>query len=106
MAKITLKNNVRKFQDGGAVAPEQAAAAPAEQAAPVEQGGGAEAQVQQALEMLAQAVQTQNGNLALQAGAMLLQALGAGQQGGGEQPMSARNGGVIFRRDKSGRLCR
>lgn len=113
--KVSFKNvqnyssNVKKFQQGGAMpAPEVEEEMPVEEGAPVEQGGGSpEEMLMQVAQMAAQALQTQDANLAFQtceAVVQLIQML----QGGGAAPEEApensepvyRRGGTLVRRIK------
>ena len=81
---------VNFFQEGGEMAP-----APEEQAqaaAPAEAGGDP---LQQLLQMAMQAVNTQDGQLALQVCEMLLEIAGASGQGAAQ---AYRNGGILMRK--------
>lgn len=92
--KINFKSNelkeLLKFQEGGEMPAEPAAAAPAEPA----QGGSPEEQIIQAA---AQAVQTNDAQLALQVCAALVQMAGGGAEAApaapeGEQPVYKKGG--------------
>lgn len=104
MSEIKFKKNVRYMQEGGAVDGGEAAAAPA--------NAGAQQQPQspeeQMLQMMVQAVETQDGNLALQACQMCLQLLSQGQGAQGGAP-AMKNGGVIAKKKiiyRNGRATR
>lgn len=108
MSEIKFKKNVRYMQEGGAVEGGEAAAAPAE--APANAGAQQQPQSpeEQMLQMMVQAVETQDGNLALQACQMCLQLLSQGQGAQGGAP-AMKNGGVIAKKKiiyRNGRATR
>lgn len=84
---------VYKFQEGGAMP--QDAPAPEAQGAPAEGGQQGGDPLQQMIEMAMQAVQTQDGQLALQVCEMLLEVAGVSGQGGAQ---AYRMGGRLMRR--------
>ena len=90
---------VKKFQEGGAMAPEQAPEAGAEQAAAPEQGGGEQDPMAMLMQGAAQALQNQDCNMAMQVCQALIQ---MAQQAGGGAP--AEEGQPVYR--KGGRLVR
>lgn len=91
---------IAKFQEGGAMPPE-AAGAPAPEAggetAP-EQGGGDP--MEQILQAAMQAVQTQNGNLALQVCQAIVELAG----GGAQAPVAPEGQAPVYR--KGGKLSK
>lgn len=93
---------IKKFQDGGAMAPEQAAQG-AEQSAPAGQEAGAEQDpMAMLLQASAQALQNQDCNMAMQVCQALVQMAQQGQGGAPEeagQPVY-RKGGRLVRRIK------
>lgn len=94
--KIRNYQEVKKFQEGGEMAP----AAPVEQPAPEEQGGGDP--IQQILQAAAQAVQTQDAQLALQVCQALVQAAGGGapQEAPAEEPVYRKGGQLKYWKKK------
>lgn len=101
--------NIKKFQDGGALAPE--AEAPMEQApvqpeaAPAEQGGGDPMEMlMQLAQGAAQALQTQDANMAFQVCEGLVQFIQMAQGGGEPAPEESapvyKRGGLLVRRIK------
>lgn len=95
----SLDREVKKFQEGGEMAPEAAPKAMPEEA------GGQPAQdpMQEILQAAMQAVQTNDGQLALQVCAALVQlaqgAAGAGEQAPAEgEPVYRKGGRLAYRR--------
>lgn len=95
-----LEKEVKKFQEGGAMPAEGAApVAPEGSATPASTEGGADP-MQQILQAAMQAVQTNDGQLALQVCAALVQ---LAQGGAGAQGAPAEQGEPVYR--KGGRLA-
>lgn len=100
--RISFKNNVRKFQQGGPMEAAPAEEAPQEegQEAPMEEGQeapqeGQEDPMQQLAQMFAQGLQNQDCQMLAQGAQMFLQLL---QGGGQEEPQSEpvfRRGGIL-----------
>lgn len=90
-----MKVFVKKFQDGGVVAPEtQGAVAPQEGAAPAPEQGG-EDPLMQIAQMAAQALQTQDCQAAMQVCDAFMQIV---QQAQGGAPQEAPQGEPVYRR--------
>lgn len=101
-----VSSNIRRFQEGGAM--------PAEGAAPVEEGApaggapegapaGGSDPMQQILQAAVQAVQNNDGELALQVCAALVQLAQGAAGGPGGAPEGAPEGEPVYR--KGGRLA-
>lgn len=98
-----MKLNVKKFQEGGAMAPQAQGAAPEQGGAP--QGGEQQDPMMQVIEMAQQAIQAKDCQMALGVCDMLLQLVQQSQGGGQQeapapesQPTFQRNGGKLTRR--------
>ena len=90
-----MKVFVKKFQDGGVVAPEtQGAVAPQEGTAPAPEQGG-EDPLMQIAQMAAQALQTQDCQAAMQVCNAFMQIV---QQAQGGAPQEAPQGEPVYRR--------
>ncbi len=90
-----MKVFVKKFQDGGVVAPEtQGAVAPQEGTAPAPEQGG-EDPLMQIAQMAAQALQTQDCQAAMQVCDAFMQIV---QQAQGGAPQEAPQGEPVYRR--------
>lgn len=87
-----MKVNIKKFQEGGAMAPQ---AAPAQDPAAAQQDP-----MMQLAQMAAQALQSQDCNMAMQVCQILMQALQQGPAPAEEQPAEPvyRRGGTLVRR--------
>lgn len=95
--KITSKkfdSMVKKFQEGGQMAPEAAAPAEAAPEQAPEQGGGDP--MAQLLQAAAQAVQTQDAQLALQVCQALVELAGGGGQAPQQEPVYKRGGKLAY----------
>jgi hypothetical protein len=89
--KITSK--IKKFQEGGVVAPEQEMP----QEAPAEEQGAAQDPMQQILQVAAQAVQTQNCEAAMAVCQALMQLAQGGSEQAPQEPTFARRGAKLVR---------
>ena len=87
-----MKVNIKKFQEGGAMAPQ---AAPAQDPAAAQQDP-----MMQLAQMAAQALQSQDGNMAMQVCQVLMQALQQSPAPAEAQPAEPvyRRGGTLLRR--------
>lgn len=97
--KISLKNNVKKFQTGGTMAP----ADPNQGGAPVEQQTPEQDPIMMLADMSAQALQSQNCEMAMQVCQAFLEIVQQMQGGVPEEPQGEpvfRKGGSIVRRIK------
>jgi hypothetical protein len=94
--KITSK--VKKFQEGGVVAPEQEMP----QEAPVESQEGAQDPMQQILQVAAQAVQSQNCEAAMAVCQALLQLVQGGAEQAPQEPTFAKRGAKLVKVNRRG----
>lgn len=88
---------IKSFQEGGAMAPEEAGMAP-EQGAPMggpEQGGDPTAQLQQMAQQIIEAI---GPDAAMALAQMIIEMLQGGQAGAPEQPGMMRNGGRLAKK--------
>ena len=95
---------VKKFQAGGAVAPEEAAAAQAQQ------GMGGQDPIMEIAQMFAQGLQAQDCEMLAQGAQMFLQliqeAQGAPAEAPAEQPVFAKGGKLVGRKQATFQLVR
>lgn len=94
---MRVQPNIRKFQMGGPVGPEEGAAPVEEEGAPMEEGVPEEGgdPIMQIIQMAAQALQTQDPTMAFQVCEALVSLAQQGQQAPQGEPVYRRGGKLV-----------